>query len=78
MSRVVSHETTLFFMERPEGFQTFGTFCAIIVLERNDSFANFIDLNQDGILEVVIDIQRWEVDGAAVFQVKGQDIIRVF
>ncbi len=38
------------------------------------SLANFIDLNQDGVLEVVVDIQRWEGDGAAVYQIDGQDI----
>jgi hypothetical protein len=42
------------------------------------SFANFIDLNQDGVLEVVIDIQHWETDQAAVYQVNGQEIIKVF
>jgi hypothetical protein len=40
--------------------------------------SNFIDLNQDGILELVVDVQRWEADGAAVYQVNGQQIIRVF
>jgi hypothetical protein len=39
------------------------------------SLTNFIDLNQDGVLEVVVDIQRWEGDGAIVYQVDGQDII---
>lgn len=42
------------------------------------SFANFIDLNQDGVLEVVVDIQRWEGDGAAVYQINEQEIIKVF
>ena len=36
------------------------------------SIGNFIDLNQDGILEVVVDIQRWEGLGATVYQVEGQ------
>jgi hypothetical protein len=34
-------------------------------------------LNQDGILEVVVDIQRWEGDGAAIYQIDGQDILQV-
>jgi len=41
------------------------------------SLGNFIDLNQDGVLEVVVDIQRWEGDGAAVYQINGQEITQV-
>ncbi|HEX5809670.1 MAG TPA: hypothetical protein VFY25_13470 [Anaerolineales bacterium] len=36
---------------------------------------NFIDLNRDGVLELVVDIQRWEADGAIVYQIDGQDVI---
>ncbi|HZM22638.1 MAG TPA: hypothetical protein VFC02_12900 [Anaerolineales bacterium] len=43
---------------------------------RTYSLANFIDLNQDGVLEVVVDIHRWEGFGAFVVQVDGQDVIR--
>ena len=43
---------------------------------RTYTLANFIDLNQDGVLEVVVDIKRWEWFGAFVFQVDGQDVIR--
>lgn len=38
--------------------------------------ANFIDLNQDGVLEVVVGFQKWEGFGASVFQVDGQDVTR--
>ena len=38
---------------------------------------NFIDLNQDGILEVVVDYQRWEGDGALVFQIEGPKITQI-
>ncbi len=40
------------------------------------SLANFIDLNQDGALEVVVDIQKWEGFGAIVYQVDDQDVIQ--
>jgi len=40
------------------------------------SLVNFIDLNQDGVLEVVVDIQKWEGFGAIVFQIDGQDVIQ--
>jgi hypothetical protein len=40
------------------------------------SLANFIDLNQDGVLEVVVEIQGWEKFGAIVFQVNGQQVIQ--
>lgn len=40
------------------------------------SLANFIDLNQDGKLEVVVDFRKWEGFGAAVFQVNGQTVIQ--
>ena len=47
------------------------------LLPRTYSIANFIDLNQDGVLEVVVDIQRWEGFGAAVFQVEDQTVTQV-
>jgi|WetSurMetagenome_2_1015567.scaffolds.fasta_scaffold215913_2 hypothetical protein len=39
--------------------------------------SNFIDLNQDGILEVVIDYHRWEEDGAILYTVHGQESAQV-
>jgi hypothetical protein len=47
-----------------------------ITFPRTYSLANFIDLNQDGVLEVVVDIQQWEGFGAIVFQFDGQDVIQ--
>lgn len=41
------------------------------------SIANFIDLNQNGILEMVIEINRWEGFGAAVYEVDGQEVDQV-
>jgi hypothetical protein len=41
------------------------------------SLANFIDLNQDGILEAVIGLKRWEGFGAAVFRIDGQETVQV-
>ena len=49
---------------------------AEITFPRTYSLANFIDLNQDGILEVVVDIQKWEGFGARVFQIDGADVIQ--
>jgi hypothetical protein len=49
---------------------------AEITFPRTYSLANFIDLNQDGILEVVVDIQKWEGFGARVFQIDGEDVIQ--
>jgi hypothetical protein len=40
------------------------------------SLGNFIDLNRDGVLEVVVDIQRWENFGAIVYQIDDQDVIQ--
>jgi len=45
-----------------------------ITYPRTYSLANFIDLNQDGVLEVVVDIQQWEGFGAIVYQIEGQDV----
>lgn len=47
-----------------------------ITYPRTYSLANFIDLNQDGVLEVIVDIQKWEGFGASVFQVNGQNVIQ--
>jgi len=40
------------------------------------SLANFIDLNQDGILEVIVDIQKWEGFGAVIYQIDGRNAIQ--
>jgi hypothetical protein len=48
-----------------------------ITYPRTYSLANFIDLNQDGILEVIVDFQQWEKVGAMIYQVKGQGITQV-
>jgi hypothetical protein len=50
---------------------------AEITFPRTYSLANFIDLNQDGRLEVVVDFRKWEGFGAAVFQINGQTVIQV-
>jgi len=46
-------------------------------LHRTYSIANFIDLNQDGVLEVVVENQGWERFGASVYQVEDQSITQV-
>jgi len=47
-----------------------------ITYPRTYSLANFIDLNQDGWLEVVVSYLKWEGFGASVFQVAGQDVLQ--
>ena len=39
--------------------------------------AEAIDLNRDGILELVVDISRWEGGGAIVYRVDGQNVREV-
>ncbi|HET9905924.1 MAG TPA: hypothetical protein VFQ23_04770 [Anaerolineales bacterium] len=41
---------------------------------RTYTLANFIDLNQDGVLEVVVDVKKWEGFGGIVLEVNGQDV----
>ena len=41
------------------------------------SLINFIDLNQDGVLEVIVDTQKWENVGARIYQINGQDVLQV-
>ena len=41
------------------------------------SLANFIDLNQDGVLEVVVDVKAWEKVGAIVYTVHDQTVQEV-
>jgi hypothetical protein len=50
---------------------------AEIVYPRTYSLANFIDLNQDGVLEVVIDFDEWEGDGALLYTILGQRVTQV-
>jgi len=35
---------------------------------------NFLDLNGDGFLEVIVDVSRWEGDGVMVYQVDGVNV----
>jgi hypothetical protein len=41
------------------------------------SLTEAIDLNQDGTLEVVVGVRRWEGLGAAVYRVDGQNVREV-
>jgi hypothetical protein len=41
------------------------------------SIANFIDLNQDGVLEVMAAYDRWEAFGASIYQVQGETVQQV-
>lgn len=47
-----------------------------ITFPRTYSIVNFIDLNQDGILEVVVGIQKWEGLGAIVYRLDGQNVFQ--
>ena len=47
-----------------------------LTFPRTYGLVNFIDLNQDGRQEVVVDIQKWEGFGARVFQIDGDDVIQ--
>ena len=47
-----------------------------ITYPRTYTLANFIDLNQDGSLEVVLEIRQWEKFGATVYQIDGDDVIQ--
>ena len=41
------------------------------------SIANFVDLNQDGVLEVMAAYDRWEGFGASVYEVQGETVQQV-
>lgn len=41
------------------------------------SVGNFIDLNRDGVLEVIVEIQGWEQFGAQVYEINGQTATQV-
>jgi hypothetical protein len=36
-----------------------------------------VDLNQDGTLEVVVGVSRWEGGGAIVYRIDGQNVREV-
>lgn len=44
---------------------------------RNYLPSNFIDLDQDSILEVVVEYQQWEGEGAIIYTINGQEIAPV-
>ncbi len=46
-------------------------------LPQTYSLGNFLDLNQDGALEVIVDVERWEWAGAFIYQIDGQNITHV-
>lgn len=48
-----------------------------ITYPRTYLLGNFIDLDQDGVLEVVVDIQQWEGFGAIIYQVDGRNVTQV-
>jgi hypothetical protein len=41
------------------------------------TLAGALDLNQDGSLEVIVDVSRWEGGGAIVYRVDGQNVREV-
>lgn len=46
-----------------------------LTFPRTYSLTNFIDLNQDGVLEIVVGFEKWEGFGAAVYQIDNQNVI---
>lgn len=48
-----------------------------MTMPREYSFGNFLDLNGDGVLEVIVDIRRWDGDGAVIYQIDGQNITQL-
>ncbi|HSL46188.1 MAG TPA: hypothetical protein VK897_22325 [Anaerolineales bacterium] len=71
MRKVVGNEA----LTRPIVGDIYHSAEAEITYPRTYSLANFIDLNKDGILEVIVDVQRWEKAGAIIFQIDGDDVI---
>ena len=47
-----------------------------VTFPRTYSIANFIDLNQDGTMEVIVGFVKWESFGAAVYQIDGQNVTK--
>ena len=50
---------------------------AVITYPSIYSLSKFIDLNQDGTLEVVVDFQQWEGNGALIYAITGQEITKI-
>jgi hypothetical protein len=50
---------------------------AEITYPRTYLLSNFVDLDQNGIMEVVIDYHGWEEDGALIYTIRDQEITRV-
>lgn len=48
-----------------------------MTLPQEYSLEKFLDLNWDGVSDVIVDIRRWEGDGAVIYQVGGQNITQV-
>jgi hypothetical protein len=48
-----------------------------ITYPRTYSLSNFLDLNRDDVLDVVVDFQRWEDAGALIYQVNGLQVVQV-
>lgn len=48
-----------------------------ITYPRTYTLANFIDLNQDGVLEAVVELHQWEDFGAIVYEIDGIDVSQV-
>lgn len=41
------------------------------------SLANLLDLNRDGILELIVELTRWEGNGVMIFEVEGGSTVQV-
>lgn len=41
------------------------------------SITNFIDLNQDGVLDVMVEFGRWEGSGASLYEIDGETVEQV-
>lgn len=50
---------------------------AELTFPRTYTLTNFIDLNQDGVQEVVVEMRHWEGFGAAIYQVHGGQVVEV-
>ncbi len=69
LRKLIGNETVTI----PLAADFYNTAQAEITFPRTYSLGNLIDLNQDGVMEVVVDIQRWEGFGAIVYQISGQN-----
>jgi hypothetical protein len=50
---------------------------AVVTYPRIFLLSNFVDLDQDGALEVIVDYHRWEEDGAVIYTIDGQRVVQV-